>query len=311
MKKIFIDGHSGTTGLEIQARLESREDLLLLLLGEGDRKNPQAKREMASQADLIILCLPDEAAKEAVSLYQGLKAKILDASSAHRVAPGWVYGMAELEKGQREKIAQAKKVANPGCYPTGFLLALAPLVRAGLVPKDYPVTIQAVSGYSGGGRQMIEEYEQPLGESYALRVYGLDLKHKHLPEMTAYSGLSSPPIFVPSVANFRQGMLVMVPLDPKRLNLGGAQPQARVLGVWQQAYQGEGYVRPVAGAELLDPKFLQATALNGTNKVELAAYGHQDQLLLVARLDNLGKGASGAAVQNLNLMLGFEETAGL
>jgi len=309
MKKIFIDGHSGTTGLEIQARLEARPDLRLLLLSEGDRKNPQAKAKMAAQADLVILCLPDEAAKEAVNLYQGLGTKILDASSAHRVDPGWVYGLPELAPGQREKIAQAQRVANPGCYPTGFLLALAPLVRAGLVPQDYPVTIQAVSGYSGGGRQMIEEYERPQGEAYALRVYGLDLKH--LPEMAAYSGLNRPPIFVPSVANFRQGMLVMVPLDPNRLNLKGAQPQARVLEVWSQAYGTEGFIRPVVGAQLLDPKFLQATSLNGTNQVELAAYGHQDQLLLVARLDNLGKGASGAAVQNLNLMLGCEETTGL
>lgn len=305
-KKIYIDGDAGTTGLEIVARLQARTDLEVLKVDPNLRKDPVYKLSLAKQADLIILCLPDQAAIEAVKLYSDVNTKILDASSAHRIAEGWVYGMPEL--GFREDILKAQKVANPGCYPTGFLLAVTPLIRAGLMPTDYPVTVNAISGYSGGGRKMIESYEETTGDSLAVRLYGLGLDHKHLPEMERYSGLVHPPVFAPSVANFKQGMLVSIPLQTAKLGLSGE----RILQVWQKTYATEPFVSVVdEPSNLLDSSFLGATNVNGSNQVELCCFSRPGQALLVARLDNLGKGASGAAVQNLNLMLGLEERSGL
>ncbi|MDT8445281.1 MAG: N-acetyl-gamma-glutamyl-phosphate reductase [bacterium] len=313
MKSIFIDGHSGTTGLELQERLAGREDLELLLIDAELRKDATAKKQLAAQADLVVLCLPDEAAVEAVELYKDLGCKILDASTAHRTNPAWAYGLPELSPEQRGKISGAPLVANPGCYPTGFLLLVAPLVRAGLLPADYPVVVHAMSGYSGGGRQMIEDYEQEIDSSWAARIYGLDLKHKHKPEMFSHSGLSRAPIFVPQVADFRQGMLVQVALHRDLLGLKSPDALVEIGAIWEQAYGQERFIEPLEGPSLsaLDGKFLAATALNGTNRVELMRFGQEDQILLCARLDNLGKGASGAAVQNLNLMLDLEESLGL
>jgi len=301
LKKIYIDGDSGTTGLEIVNRLEHRKDLEVLPVDPLLRKDPAYKLSLAKQADLVVLCLPDQAAREAVSLYGDADTKILDASSAHRTEPGWVYGMPEI--GLREQIKQAQKVSNPGCYPTGFILAIEPLVRAGVLSNDDFVTVNAVSGYSGGGRQLIEEYEENKKPEWAVRLYGLGLDHKHLPEMHRYSGLNKAPLFVPSVGDFKQGMLVSIPLE--------VEP-SEVMAIWYKAYQEEPFVEVLQTPQAqLEGGFLSATQQNGTNQVQLSCFGNGDRAVLVARLDNLGKGASGAAVQNLNLMLGLEEGIGL
>lgn len=309
MKRIFIDGHSGTTGLQIQERLENRDDLELLLIEDSKRKDAAAKKELAAEADLVVLCLPDGAAVEAVELYKDLGCKILDASSAHRVLPTWAYGLPELSPEQRAKISGAPLVANPGCYPTGFLLLVAPLVRLGIIGPDYPISVHAVSGYSGGGRQLIETYEQEIPDSWACRFYGLDLSHKHLPEMQAYSGLNAAPVFVPSVGDFKQGMVVNVALQAAHLKA----PFSAITEAWGRAYGKEPFVEVIENpSEMLEEgKFLSATDLNGTNQVQVMAFEAQGRILLSARLDNLGKGASGAAVQNLNLMLQLGENKGL
>lgn len=305
---IFIDGEAGTTGLEIRERLEARSDLELILLGDR-RREVEARREALNAADAVILCLPDEAAKEAVAMIETPEVRVIDASTAYRVDPAWTYGFAEMAPGQRERIASATRVSNPGCYPTGFIGLIAPLVRAGLVPADWPVTVNAVSGYSGGGKAMIAEFE--AGRAEAFRAYGLSLQHKHVPEMTRHTGLSREVLFAPAVANYRQGMLVEVPLHLSALP--GSPSVAAVHDVLAQTYDGERFVE-VASLEATEAMTgLDPEGLNGTNQMRLHVFGDRSgvQARLVALLDNLGKGASGAAVQNLNLMLELDEGAGL
>ena len=305
---IFIDGEAGTTGLEIRERLEARADLELILLGDR-RRDVEARREALNAADAVILCLPDEAAKEAVAMIVNPAVRVIDASTAYRVDPAWTYGFAEMVPGQRERIAGATRVSNPGCYPTGFIGLIAPLVRAGLVPADWPVTVNAVSGYSGGGKAMIAEFE--AGGAEAFRAYGLSLKHKHVPEMTRHTGLSRDVLFAPAVGNYRQGMLVEVPLHLSAL------PETpsieRIHCALIEVYEGQRFVE-VASLEATEAMTgLDPEGLNGTNRMRLHVFGDRSggQARLVALLDNLGKGASGAAVQNLNLMLGLDEGAGL
>ena len=306
---IFIDGEAGTTGLEIRERLEARGDLELVLLGDR-RRDVEARREALNGADAVILCLPDDAAREAVGLIENPAVKVIDASTAHRVHPAWTYGFPEMAPGQGEQIARATRVSNPGCYPTGFIGLIAPLVRAGLMRPDHPVTVNAVSGYSGGGKAMIAEFEA-AGATTAYRAYGLALGHKHVPEMTVHSGLVRDVLFAPTVGNYRQGMLVEVPLHLVAL-VGWPSVEA-VHAVLDEAYQGCRFVEVAPLDETEAMTGLEPEGLNGTNRMRLHVFGHRagGQVRLVALLDNLGKGASGAAVQNLNLMLGLDEATGL
>ncbi|CAN7361551.1 N-acetyl-gamma-glutamyl-phosphate reductase [Phenylobacterium sp. LjRoot164] len=322
---VFIDGEAGTTGLQIRQRLEGRRDLELVSIDPAKRKDPAARAELLNGVDVAILCLPDDGAREAVSLITNPAVKIVDPSTAHRVDPAWVFGFPEWKPGHREAIVASKRITNPGCWSTGFIGLMAPLVRDGLVPADTPISVHGVSGYSGGGRGLIEEFEQqpaPQGTQDAYRAYGLPLTHKHLPEMMGYTGMQRRPLFAPAVGRYAQGMLVEIPLHlwamPKQPTLTALRDSLAA------AYEGEAFVSVASEAECaavekaragaagynadLDPE-----ALNGTNRMKLYVFGNEaeGEARLVAVLDNLGKGASGAAVQNLNLILGLAEGEGL
>ncbi len=312
--KVFIDGEAGTTGLEIRERLAGRRDLQVVSIAPERRKDVHARRELLNGADAVILCLPDDAAREAVALVESNSVKVIDASTAHRVSPGWDYGFPEMAAGQRDALAASHRISNPGCWPTGFIALARPLVDAGLIPADWPLSVHGVSGYSGGGRAMIAEFEDAADQNHTdvpFRLYALSLAHKHLPEMQVYAGLRHRPVFSPAVGRYRKGMLVEVPLPLEALP--GAPTPNQVRDCLAAAYAGEPFVEVAsledsAGVGTLDPE-----GLNGTNRIRLFVFGDEraGQARLVALLDNLGKGASGAAVQNLNIALGLPETAGL
>ncbi|MEK9210164.1 N-acetyl-gamma-glutamyl-phosphate reductase [Sphingomonas sp. 2378] len=304
-KTVFIDGGAGTTGLEIADRLAGRPDLSILTLPDDRRKDADARREAINDADFVILCLPDDAAREAVSLIANDRTRVVDASTAHRTAPDWVYGFAELEPDQAERIAEARFVSNPGCYPTGFLALVRPLVRAGIVPADWPISVNAASGYSGGGKAMIAEYESATNRAF--RPYGLSLAHKHAPEMQRHSGLTHAPIFAPAVVDTYRGMVVEVPLPLHALP--GAPTLETVAAVLADAY-ADGRVVSFAPGDVAAVN-IEENARTDRMTLRLCGNAATGQARLIATLDNLGKGAGGAAVQNLNIMAGLDPTAGL
>ena len=306
--KVYIDGKEGTTGLQIYDRLASRDDIELLLIDETKRKDPDERKKLINAADITFLCLPDAAAKEAVSFVEKDSARIIDASTAHRTVPGWAYGIPELSDMHKDAVVHAKFTANPGCHASGFVIPVYPLVASGMIPKETPLTVFSLTGYSGGGKKMIAEYESPeKPELYNTpRIYSLSLKHKHLPEMQKICGLDVPPVFCPIVDDYYKGMAVTIQLQNRLLNGGPtAEDIYEKLAGW---YDGQklikvhpfGYDGMIAAADMA-----------GRDSLELIVNGHGEQTMVTALFDNLGKGASGAAVQNMNLMLGFEETAGL
>ncbi len=310
---VFVDGQEGTTGLRIHEYLAQRRDVEVLRIDAGLRKDSAERARLLNAADIAFLCLPDAAAREAATLVTNPRTCVIDASTAHRTAPGWVYGLPELVHGQREAIRAGKRISNPGCHATAFILLLRPLVDAGLVPACTAVTATSITGYSGGGKKMIEQYQQAtLGGDAALsapRPYGLSLAHKHVPEMMAHTGLSARPIFMPMVSNFYKGLTVSVPLD---LRDGRATPES-LHAAYAQHYAGEQFVRvmPLRDPATLASGFFDVQADNDTNFADIFVFGSEDQALVLARLDNLGKGASGAAVQAMNVHLGVDEGLGL
>ena len=312
-KTVFVDGQHGTTGLMIRERLSSRKDIEVIEIQEDKRKDPTARKKLINEADIVFLCLPDDAARESVSLITNRAVCVIDGSTAHRVAEGWVYGLPELKKGQRALIKDSHRVTVPGCHATGFILMLYPLIARGIVGDDYPISCHAVAGYSGGGRAMIADYEAPGAPDDIKnpRPYALGLNHKHIPEMTIFAGLKRPPIFAPTVVNVYAGEIISIPLAAghlkKRLDAAGVRE------VLAEYYAGARFIKvmPYPADDFLKNGYLTFTDCNGTNNLEIFVSGSKDRILLSARYDNLGKGASGAAVQNMNIMLGIEEATGL
>lgn len=315
LKKVFIDGEAGTTGLQVRERLTSRADIRLLSIAETDRKDPAKRKEFLNQADIVILCLPDDAAKEAVALIDNPDTAVIDASSAHRVADDWTYGFPEMTPEHKAVIAKSKRISNPGCYPTGAIALIRPLIDADLLSRDMPIRVNGVSGYTGGGKSLIALHQQDDIEPFG--TYGLNLTHKHVPEMQTHNKLSRAPIFTPSVGHFAQGMIITIPLFADELSAGTTLET--INDTYQAHYQDAEFINlhSVNDMSALERgAFLRPDSLNGTNQMDLFVFGQADQhpqsqILLMARLDNLGKGASGAAVQNMNLLLGCAENTGL
>ena len=312
-KTVFIDGQHGTVGLKIQERLSARHDITLVEIPVEKRKDPDARRKLLNEADFVFLCLPDDAARESVSLITNPSVCVIDGSTAHRVAEGWVYGLPELRKEQRALIRSSKRIAVPGCHATGFICMLYPLVSRGIVAPDYPVTCHAVAGYSGGGKSMITDYESghASNEVRNPRPYALTLNHKHIPEMTKVVGLAQPPIFAPTVVNVYNGEIISIPLVTRYLK--GQPSAADIREVLAEHYAGERFIKviPFPPDDHLKNGFMTFADCNGTNNLEIFVFGGKERVLLAARFDNLGKGASGAAVQILNLVLGLPEETGL
>lgn len=312
--QVFIDGGAGTTGIEIRDRLAGRSELSLITLADADRRDPAARKAALNDADVVILCLPDDAAREAVSLIANDRTKIIDASTAHRVADGWTYGFAELEPDMRQRLAAARFVTNPGCYPTGFLALVRPLIRAGLIPADWPFTVNAVSGYSGGGKGMIAAFEDPNTAEpadTAFKTYALGLAHKHVPEMQIHSGAKYLPLFAPSVARVYRGMLVDVPLQ--LCAMPSAPSPDAIRDMLALTYEDSKLVHVASKADSKARSDLEIEQVGATDRLDIFVFGNErtGQARLVAALDNLGKGAAGAAVQNLNILAGLDETSGL
>ncbi len=308
--RVFVDGHEGTTGLQIHERLAARGDVEMLRIAADKRKDPAERARLLNAADVAFLCLPDAAAREAVALVENPATCVIDASTAHRTAPGWVFGLPELAAGQRSEIRQSKRIANPGCHATAFILLIRPLVDAGLIDADALLSATSITGYSGGGKKMIEQYTAGGDPRLnAPRPYALSLSHKHLPEMQRYAALQHSPVFMPVVGPFYKGLAVSVPLHRSQIS-GDA---AALRDALAQHYHGEPFVRvlPLADPQTLEDGFFDVQACNDTNRCDLFVFGHAHQMLLIARLDNLGKGASGAAVQAMNLHLGCDEGLGL
>jgi N-acetyl-gamma-glutamyl-phosphate reductase len=312
-KAVFIDGQHGTTGLKIHERLTGRKDIELIEISEESRKDPEARGKLLNEADIVFLCLPDNAARESVSLIKNNAVCVIDGSTAHRVTPGWVYGLPELKKEQRALIKNSKRIVVPGCHATGFIAMLYPLIAMGIVSPDYPVTSHTTAGYSGGGKAMIADYESDTAPDYIKnpRPYSLALNHKHIPEMTKIVGLSHPPLFAPTVVNVYKGEIISIPLIVRHLNK--QLSAAEVRAVLAEYYAGERFIKvmPYPADDYLKNGFMTFTDCNDTNNLEIFVFGDQDKILLSARFDNLGKGASGAAVQNMNLVLGVDEATGL
>ncbi len=311
-RKIFVDGVNGTTGLKIHERLSLYDEIDILSIDYDKRRDPKERSKYMNEADLVFLCLPDDAAREAVTLIDNPETKVIDASSAHRTLAGWTYGLPELSKEHREAIRSSKRVANPGCHASAFILSIYPLITKGVMPKDFPVTCQSLTGYSGGGKNMIENYEKDGGinpYTNGPRPYGLSLDHKHLPEMKAHTGLSVEPVFLPVICNVNQGLAVSIPIHA---NLLSEKTKAEEIHeIIKEHYSGEEFVKvmPFQDQDSLLDGGLPISACNDTNRAEIFVYGNDDKdsTLIITRLDNLGKGASGAAIQNMNIMLGFEE----
>ncbi len=312
--RIFIDGRVGTTGLQIEERLSRRDDVDLIDIPEELRKDTEARRERLNAADVAFLCLPDDAARESAALVDNPATIVIDSSTAHRTNPGWTYGLPELVAGQRERIAGSRRIAVPGCHATGFVLILRPLVDAGILGPDYPVTGHSVTGYSGGGHKLMDAYHAGEGAGKgmeAARHYALGLTHKHIPEMQHHTGLNFAPLFSPIIGNFERGMAVAVPLPVR--TLGGKIRREDVHAALSRRYAGERFVRvaPLDAASRVEAGYFDPTACNDTNTAEIFVFGNDDQLLVICRLDNLGKGASGAALQCMNISLGIDEATSL
>lgn len=314
MHKVFIDGHNGTTGLKIHQRLQTRNDIELLEISDADRKVAEVKQDVIGNADLVILCLPDEAARQSVN-FGSNSTRFIDASTAHRVDPKWTYGLPELNASQRDNISTSKYISNPGCWATGFLLPISPLIDAGMLSENSRLTANGVSGYSGGGRSMIEQYEKQKSEHqddlWFTRPYALGLTHKHLPEMTKFANLKNEPLFQPSVGHYHQGMLVSIPIFTDQFE--GTANIHDIYDCLQARFSEEACVNihKPNDQDALQDGFLDPQSNNDTNRLDIFLFGHEQQILLISVLDNLGKGASGAAVQNMNLMLGMPEFTGL